>query len=742
MLSRPVELPIAALDKLGAKLAVPFALVTVGALVLLFRVGLDPRVYLSLPQDDSYVHTKERLAAHFTPSLFTLVSLDLSREQTGVSLAQLSEQLAGLEGVYSVVSPTTIRDVVVDADELRFAPLTAKQDPSFGELASLIRQTSLFEKLLMSRDDSAINVYVFHARAERETRVVAQILAVLDELRVDAQVFGDLVLRYRIERHIVRDFVLLCTLAVLVVLGLELLITRRIVTALVLLVCSLLPAVWVVSLFPLLGIELDVTTILVPVVVLALATSYGIHLLRHYSLAQRPTMAGSLRAVTPVIGTAAATTLVGFGSLLFSRVKELRTLGLFLMIGILFALLCALFLLPAILCRCPLKTASNARRVQAMAGGLRTPRFVMSVIGVSCVAVMAGLGLPLVRYDYRVSAFFWPTSETARSLEYFYDRYGGLQELELIIDTGREHGLVDVDTFDRIHRLSTQIATIENVSVVISPTDFVQWFDSRMRGESPAEVALTSEAIGEALELLSGVEGGLSMRSLVDISYRRIKILIRFGIPEADARPVRVVESLLDSVDAVVTALLPKAHYDVLGIPVEDTRRIVYITNGQRNAVVFFVPLLVVVLVILLRSVKWALVTVAPTCLGILVYYGLMGWLRIPLTAPTAVSLALVMGVSVDDVLYFTLFFRQELQANGPLQAAASALRKAGGGIVQTTLIIDCGLGVLVFSTIIAVTHSGLLAALTLAFCTMVTLLLVPRLLFGFARLHQRRPHL
>ena len=86
-------------------------------------------------------------------------------------------------------------------------------------------------------------------------------------------------------------------------------------------------------------------------------------------------------------------------------------------------------------------------------------------------------------------------------------------------------------------------------------------------------------------------------------------------------------------------------------------------------------------------------------------------------------------GVSVDDVLYFTVFFRNELARHRPRRAMVVAMEKAGGGIVQTTLIIDAGLAVLAFSSISAVTYSGLLAACALSFSTLTTLFVVPRLL-------------
>ena len=120
---RPQDLPLHAYNRLGAKLVVPFAVITILACVLLFRVGISPRVYLGLPSDDPYIRTRDELSAYFAPSSFVLISLNTETTDAATaveSLDRLSTALAALEGVHSVVSPATVRDIIVDGDGLRY----------------------------------------------------------------------------------------------------------------------------------------------------------------------------------------------------------------------------------------------------------------------------------------------------------------------------------------------------------------------------------------------------------------------------------------------------------------------------------------------------------------------------------------------------------------------------------------------------------------------------------------------
>jgi predicted RND superfamily exporter protein len=109
-----------------------------------------------------------------------------------------------------------------------------------------------------------------------------------------------------------------------------------------------------------------------------------------------------------------------------------------------------------------------------------------------------------------------------------------------------------------------------------------------------------------------------------------------------------------------------------------------------------------------------------------------MGWLRIPLSYTTALTTSIVLGTSVEDVLYFVLFYRQQAARLGHEEAMALTGQKAGIATVQTTLIIVIGLAVLLISSITPITQSGILTGLSLSFGTLVTLLVVPPLIARF----------
>jgi len=121
------------------------------------------------------------------------------------------------------------------------------------------------------------------------------------------------------------------------------------------LVVVLVSTVWVTGLMGLLGLQLDMLTSIMPVVLLALGSADGIHLMkRYYELRDDGNGPGEASRIsfrqmgTPILLTSVTTT-VGFASLFITDFSVIRQFGLLTALGVMIALLVTLTLLPALL---------------------------------------------------------------------------------------------------------------------------------------------------------------------------------------------------------------------------------------------------------------------------------------------------------------------------------------------------------------------------------------------------------
>jgi predicted RND superfamily exporter protein len=164
------------------------------------------------------------------------------------------------------------------------------------------------------------------------------------------------------------------------------------------------------------------------------------------------------------------------------------------------------------------------------------------------------------------------------------------------------------------------------------------------------------------------------------------------------------------------------------GSPVERLNSQRYLSFRQLLSLLYFFPALAAILLFLHRNLRWMLICLVPTLTGVIVYLGLMGWIGVPLNIVSSIALAMVLGVSVDDVVYLTVFYRQRARED-PAGALVSTVHHAGIAIFQTTLIINLGLMVLTLSSYRSIAEIAVLGMATLSFCTAVTYLFVPRLI-------------
>lgn len=733
-------------QKYGVVWILAFILLTATSIILLPRLKAGGRLLIDLPDDSPYTTLSSTVQSRFDSSEFLLLSVkghDLTDEKALELLAVICDRLQELPQVESVMSVTTVKDMVVSDGELRFIPLyvpgAVASTPE--ELVSHVSNTRLFREYFISGDEAAWNAYVFLAPGIDRTAtgriLFEEVKRIADEsTHVQTTLFGNVVLEYLVIRGILRDFYRIGLLALCVILLMEFIITGSVVTGFLLWFASTLPAVWITALFPLLGLRLEIPSVMAPVIVLILSTTYSIHLFRYYSLTPNGHMVHTLAYAGPVILTAAATTLFGFLSLVASPLPGLRELSAPLIIGITLAALSAVFLVPRVLVLARRFVRPRTVGVPLIRGrrlkGLLLAVFLLTLVGAVFFAGRVGT-------DFRLDIRFTRWSETGRLLDSFYGINGGMDDLDLVIDTGTEYGLVDVDVFGNLAELSRRLDDIDGVSRVVSHVDFILWANGRLEGNADS-MPRDEYALGEAMELLYGSDTGIGIDSLLDPEYRRCRLQVRFG-----KRAVGVAEAqdlyarIRGEIEEGMQELLPEVDYALLGLPVRYDVTMEYILRGLRYSLLVFFPLLGGLLMFLFRSIKWATVALVPPVFSLVFYFGILGITGIPLNTASAFMTAAVLGVTNDDVLCFLLFLKREQDSGVPLESALRrTMRETGTAIIFTSVIIILGLAALLISEYPNIIQATGAVMATFAVCTMVTLVIIP-ILVGSERTRSPR---
>jgi len=144
------------------------------------------------------------------------------------------------------------------------------------------------------------------------------------------------------------------------------------------------------------------------------------------------------------------------------------------------------------------------------------------------------------------------------------------------------------------------------------------------------------------------------------------------------------------------------------------------------------IALVVITLLIglIFRSARIALVSLIPNMLPILIPLSFFGLFAIPLDAPAIFVASVALGVCVDDTIhFFTKFMAARRRGDSVEEAVQYTFETAGLAITLTTVILVIGFGTLMLSDFAPNFMMGTLAALMIALAWVADLIVTPAVL-------------
>ena len=183
-----------------------------------------------------------------------------------------------------------------------------------------------------------------------------------------------------------------------------------------------------------------------------------------------------------------------------------------------------------------------------------------------------------------------------------------------------------------------------------------------------------------------------------------------------------------------------RAHLDEnLGdeITYELTGEALMISAGAQNLVTGqFYSLLLLVLVIygimsfLFTSLAAGLVSLVPNLMPLILNFGTMGLLGIPLNPGTALVAVIAMGIAIDDTSHLMIRYSDERRNNpDPDKAILETVRLEAIPVVSTSIGLAGMFLTLLFSTFNNIAQFGLLAAATMIYAMLADLFITPLIL-------------
>jgi predicted RND superfamily exporter protein len=213
-------------------------------------------------------------------------------------------------------------------------------------------------------------------------------------------------------------------------------------------------------------------------------------------------------------------------------------------------------------------------------------------------------------------------------------------------------------------------------------------------------------------------------RSLYNSDEQRMRIVLR----ALEQQPAERKLELIRNVEATAREIFPDAR--ATGLYVLLANLIKTILGDQLVSAVIAAAGIVGCVWIEFRSLRIAMITLAPNVLPILLVVGGIGWAGTPINIGAAMVASVSLGLTVDSsILYLADYLRARREGMTHNEAVSRAHSGAGLALVMATLALMAGFAILTLSEFIPLVFFGALVSVAMAGGLVGNLVLLPLML-------------
>ncbi|MDR2404437.1 MAG: MMPL family transporter [Spirochaetaceae bacterium] len=523
------------------------AVITVFFAAQLPKAELDNNNLNMIPKNDPARITSDYIDETFGSSLFVMVGLERKYgtvfdaeflERIGDFVDRVSEiPVVDAGGVSSII---TVDYISADGDSIVVDKLVGDDFSGTPEEIGILKQKllswDLYRGSFFSDDFSAtqvivpLNVMLEDAGGVVATENATKIRDIAQEMfagLAEVYVAGVPVLSGTVNEAIGADIIMLVPLVIVIVLGV-LFFSFRCISGVVLpLLTVLIATIWSLGAMPFFGVKLTIVSALLPVILVAVGSAYGIHVVTHYRShinsgepldreRHREIVYALVRKIRKPVFLAALTTLAGFMSLCFTTLAPIRHFGLFSGFGVMAAFAISLTLIPALfLIRGPKPPRLSATGQPARAGhprkdaaadgldrGIAGVFYAVSrrrflVLGAAAIIVLIGIyGMSRIIVDNVMVEMFRADSDVAKSDRFVREKFGGSKVVSVVMQADSAETLLHPASLGAMDNLNTYLSEkVPGVGKVMGFTDMIKRINQLFNADESPEGLRAGENI-------------------------------------------------------------------------------------------------------------------------------------------------------------------------------------------------------------------------------------------------------
>jgi predicted RND superfamily exporter protein len=493
-----------------------------------------------------------------------------------------------------------------------------------------------------------------------------------------------------------------------------------------------------------LGIQINAASVGAPTLILTLSVADSVHLLatmmarmrsgagRHQSIVE------ALQANLKPVFLTNVTTMVGFSGVNFSESPPFAQLSNIVNLGVGAAFLYAVVLLPALAAVLPIRVAvgpepSPIRITRRLTDWvLRRYKPVMAVLIVA--TILAAVGTTRIELDDNYLTYLSRSDEARKAADFMLQNLSGWDVMEYSLKADRPGGVTDPNYLEAVDRFAQWYRQQPKVRHVVCFADVMKQLNQAMQGGDRQFYQLPTQADLAAQYLLlyeMSLPYGHDLNTQIDVDRSATRVTVLFD----SLRSTEIRRMEQESRSWLASHAPASMQTEGIGLSVIWA----HITERNVRSMLWGTALSLVLvsacMIVGLRSLRLALVSLIPNLIPPLIAFGIWGLVWREVGLALSVVVAITVGIVVDDTVHYLSKY-QDAMREGLDQPSAirHAFNEVGPAMWIVTIALVAGFLVLTLSQYRISREMGLICAMTFAIGAWMDCLLLPGLLLTLDR--------
>ena len=681
--------------------------------------------------------------------LIILQTDDVLKPETLRRVRSMSRKVNRIDGVDKVLSLFDLQSIKGEQGMMIVEPAVPRiprNDAARQELRQDIKENELVYGSVVSKNFELTAIIAMLETDARDEDIIPAFEDVIEETPGDEKVMlgGLPVSRIEMGEFIQRDMRVLLPIGIFIMLVFLYTCFRRLRGVLLPFFVVVMSILVSIGFIVVIGWKIHMVTVILPIMLIAIANDYGIHLIAKYQEDNIPENDYSSKELAarmftslgrPVLLTG-LTTIAGMLCLLGHILVPAQQLGVLAAFGIFFALVASLLLIPAITSLLPRskpvvlhdtgdKKKPPLERLLWLFGDVVSEKPKGVIVVALVLAAISVFGVFQVVVDTNPNGYYEQDHPTVITNNLIDEHLGGSQNVSIVY----KGDIKSPEMIQKIDDMEQKLAAMDEVGTTTSIAKVLREMSRALNDpDDPryGKLPQTRNAVAQYFELYSMSGDPEDFSKMVDFPYEHAIVTARIN-----KTSTIILEQVVERIQNMT-----KDDPDVLlvggfGVVLSDLAKAV--VNGQILSLFLATGVVALLLSFLFRSPIAGIVGAIPLALSILILFGLMGVFKIELNIATAMLSSIMIGVGVDYTIHFLWRYREE-RANGLAYAAAvqKTLTTTGRGIMFNAFSVIVGFAALLFSSFLPVQFFGFLVVISILACLIGALVLIPALCIVF----------